>query len=200
MKLTSNSVKKWSTILVLGCALINSGTLMANHTSERTFSSESDHGTIKIVRSLDRDATTYYVNGKKFTWAELNSDQKERLKLVEEQMEIVEQELDIKSRKLEKLARQLDQKSMKIEHVALNMEKALAKINPAAMTLESLEKSAASLRSVSASHELEIMEQSIEIEKISSLIETAGASLEGKMDEHVLALENTLITIANELK
>jgi len=200
MKSRSHSVKKWSTIIAMGCALISSSVLLTSFASELTFNSESDNGTIKIVRSLDRNATTYSVNGKKFTWADLNTNQKERLRLVEKRVELVEQGLNKKSRKLEELAKQLEHKSVKLEHAAVKMEEALDKVSPAVMRLESLEKLSASLQSVNASHELEIMEHSIEIEKIGSLIEEAGLSLEGKMDEHFLALEQTLITIANELQ
>jgi len=199
MKLTSNSVKKWSTMAVLGCALLSSGATLTAFASELSFNSESDNGTIKIVRSLEKNATTYYVNGKKFTWSDLSPDQKKRLKLVEKRLEIAEQKLDVKSLKLEKLAHQLDEKAMKLEQAAQKMEKALVKMEPTLMTLESMEKLSSTLQSMSTSHELEIMEQSIEIEKISSLLEEESASLEGKMDVHILALEKALITIANEL-
>jgi hypothetical protein len=200
MKISSYTVKKCLTIAALGFTLFSSGAFLTSHASELTLSSENDDSTIKIVRSLDRSSTTYSVNGQQFTWADLNADQKERLRLVEKKVEIVEQRLNSKSRKLEELANQLERKSVKLEHAAEKIEKTLANIDPTVMTLESLEKFSASLQSVSAIQELEIMEQSFEIEKISSLIEEAGVGLEGEMDKHFLALEKTLITIAEELK
>ncbi len=67
------------------------------------------------------------------------------------------------------------------------------------MTLESLERLGEQLKLVTSDHQLALMDKELEIEAASRLIEEAGLSIEGNMDEHFHALEKTLIDIADEL-
>ncbi|MCW8879161.1 MAG: hypothetical protein OQK04_17345 [Kangiellaceae bacterium] len=105
-------------VVLLSMVTLSVNQLSATESSETVKQSSR----ISILQSGDQYTRTYVVNGKRFTWSDLTTEQRETISKLEKEIENAERNLMVSERQLEAIEKILEVKADKLEEVTEKLE------------------------------------------------------------------------------
>ena len=202
MKITSSFKKLLQlSILLTSCVVTTAcvSDVYAKHEIRQVSVFGDDGNKIRIINGYDKSIAQYQVNGKTFTWQDLNTEQQSRFLAAEKPFKAAEDSVNHDEEKLEAAVEKVEAKAEEIENIAELIEHKVHDTDFDNMTLKQIKKHKKQQKQELKKHKLAIKAKQLELDELEKRLPKIDKALLEKLEQTAKVYESTLVAVAAEL-
>lgn len=161
--------------------------------------SHNNGESIRVSRQHSRGDTVYEVDGKRFSWNDLNPEQRQRLEQVEAKLRASEKRLRLQETDMDAVVERLEAKAEELEEVVEAMEEATIKVEKAVLNMRDLDDLHHKLDAAQRLSEAKIRVKEKELRAIERELRKIDLTEVQNIERHADELRAVLVSIAAEL-